>query len=356
MEGVTPFIGCEFHDGVHLWAAMMLHPTADAAGRAEDPHSTTSCIFQRLEQGVWWVSTHLETDAGTLKRAIRGGTLYFDTFISSKEVLKKGDVDPLKDYSRLVIRSSRSTINSVPSEDMEETRRRRRFPLRRKRSCLNRQCQGKGSYPEWIVLLNFYAEDAQAEETVCNRGHTFVERRTCLLRKRRSEPWQIYDKIVELSRVAGVEAIWRGCTLIDAKLGNNQRCGQLNNGTITDEMLSSRLCLNNSLSVIRTSDIADVCEQGTLVECSVIILYSTQACNSEPPSKRTTGFEAALVEVVVSNPAVVQLLLCLALLLCHFCWCGVFVIPASPVPLLQSAMDSAGSHHGEWSVSPLQFY
>ncbi|GJV03171.1 hypothetical protein Tco_1336740 [Tanacetum coccineum] len=180
-------------------------PTADAAGRAEDPVLLTS-LSAKLDRCMGRIDS-LETELGTTKKIMGGAIL---TLVSRVKKLEKtvkqlrttrlvgdvpaaeGDVDiqddvDLDGLSRMASAALGHDQPAVPSEDVEE-REEEEVPLRRKRSAYRRartefstpafeQFQanlsagpsvaadkGKAPMPDLDIPAEFLAEDAQARK------------------------------------------------------------------------------------------------------------------------------------------------------------------------------------------------
>ncbi|GJW75809.1 hypothetical protein Tco_0135179 [Tanacetum coccineum] len=180
-------------------------PTADAAGRAEDPVLLTS-LSEKLDRCMGRIDS-LETELGTTKKIMGGAIL---TLVSRVKKLEKtvkqlrttrlvgdvpaseGDVDiqddvDLDGLSRMASAALGHDQPPVPSEDVEE-REEEEVPLRRKRSAYRRartefstpafeQFQanlsagpsvaadkGKAPMPDLDIPAEFLAEDAQARK------------------------------------------------------------------------------------------------------------------------------------------------------------------------------------------------
>ncbi|GJQ99640.1 hypothetical protein Tco_0522625 [Tanacetum coccineum] len=180
-------------------------PTADAAGRAEDPVLLTS-LSEKLDRCMGRIDS-LETELGTTKKIMGGAIL---TLVSRVKKLEKtvkqlrttrlvgdvpaseGDVDiqddvDLDGLSRMASAALGPDQTAVPSEDVEE-REEEEVPLRRKRSAYRRartefstpafeQFQahlsagpsvaadkGKAPMPDLEIPAEFLAEDAQARK------------------------------------------------------------------------------------------------------------------------------------------------------------------------------------------------
>ncbi|GJT31099.1 hypothetical protein Tco_0911374, partial [Tanacetum coccineum] len=98
-------------------------PTADAAGRAEDPVLLTS-LSEKLDRCMGRIDS-LETELGTTKKIMGGAIL---TLVSRVKKLEK---------TVKQLRTTHSWSPAVPSEDVEE-REEEEVPLRRKRSAYRR--------------------------------------------------------------------------------------------------------------------------------------------------------------------------------------------------------------------------
>ncbi|GJS02859.1 hypothetical protein Tco_0319367 [Tanacetum coccineum] len=180
-------------------------PTADAAGRAEDPVLLTS-LSEKLDRCMGRIDS-LETELGTTKKIMGGAIL---TLVSRVKKLEKtvkqlrttrlvgdvpaseGDVDiqddvDLDGLSRMASAALGPDQTAVPSENVEE-REEEEVPLRRKRSAYRRartefstpafeQFQahlsagpsvaadkGKAPMPDLDIPAEFLAEDAQARK------------------------------------------------------------------------------------------------------------------------------------------------------------------------------------------------
>ncbi|GJY89372.1 hypothetical protein Tco_0504568 [Tanacetum coccineum] len=170
-------------------------PTADAAGRAEDPVLLTS-LSAKLDRCMGRIDS-LETELGTTKKIMGGAIL---TLVSRVKKLEKtvkqlrttrlvgdvpaaeGDVDiqddvDLDGLSRMASAALGHDQPAVPSEDVEE-REEEEVPLRRKRSAFRRARtavaepagpsvaadKGKAPLPELDIPAEFVAEDAQARK------------------------------------------------------------------------------------------------------------------------------------------------------------------------------------------------
>ncbi|GKB04693.1 hypothetical protein Tco_0832888, partial [Tanacetum coccineum] len=180
-------------------------PTADAAGRAEDPTLLTS-LSEKLDRCMGRIDS-LETELGTTKKIMGGAIL---TLVSRVKKLEKtvkqlrttrlvgdapaaeGDVDIQDDVdidglSRMASAALGPDQTAVPSENVEE-REEEEVPLRRKRSASRRartafstpafeQFQahlsagpsvaadkGKAPVPDLEIPAEFLAEDAQARK------------------------------------------------------------------------------------------------------------------------------------------------------------------------------------------------
>ncbi|GJU00356.1 putative ribonuclease H-like domain-containing protein [Tanacetum coccineum] len=180
-------------------------PTADVAGRAEDPGLLTS-LSDKLDRCMGPIDS-LETELGTTKNILGGAIL---TLVSRVKKLEKtvkqlrttrlagdvpaaeGDVDiqddvDLDGLSHMASEALGHDQPAVPSEDVEE-REEEEVPLRRKRSAYRRartefstpafeQFQahfsagpsaaadkGKAPMPELDIPAEFIAEDAQARK------------------------------------------------------------------------------------------------------------------------------------------------------------------------------------------------
>ncbi|GKB70773.1 hypothetical protein Tco_0932185 [Tanacetum coccineum] len=180
-------------------------PTADAAGRAEDPVLLTS-LSAKLDRCMGRIDS-LETELGTTKKIMGGAIL---TLVSRVKKLEKtvkqlrttrlvgdvpaseGDVDIQDDVdidglSRMASAALGPDQTAVPSENVEE-REEEEVPLRRKRSAYRRartafstpafeQFQahlsagpsvaadkGKAPMPDLDIPAEFIAEDAQARK------------------------------------------------------------------------------------------------------------------------------------------------------------------------------------------------
>ncbi|GJY10347.1 hypothetical protein Tco_0378532 [Tanacetum coccineum] len=163
-------------------------PTADAAGRAEDPTLLTS--LSKLDMVIWGRIDSLETELGTSKKIMGGAIL---TLVSRVKKLERTD------YSSYASKALGHDQAVVPSVDMEE-REEEEVPLRRKRSVYRRartefhtpafaQFQtplsaavlspaavsesadpsvvadkGKAHMPDLDIPAEFVAEDAQARQ------------------------------------------------------------------------------------------------------------------------------------------------------------------------------------------------
>ncbi|GJR16456.1 hypothetical protein Tco_0799108 [Tanacetum coccineum] len=177
-------------------------PTADAAGRAEDPALLTS-LSAKLDRCMGHIDS-LENELGKSKKIMGGailtlvsrvkklektvkqlreGTTRLGLMLSTEEggVDIQDDID-LDGLSRMA--SAALGQPAVPSDDVEE-REEEEVPLRRKRSAYRR------ARTEFLCLswysAEFSCEDAQARKNASKRNG-------------RSEPWQIYG--CELSRKA----------------------------------------------------------------------------------------------------------------------------------------------------------
>ncbi|GJU40027.1 hypothetical protein Tco_1192984 [Tanacetum coccineum] len=194
------------HGGFHVESPVRPNdaptPTADAAGRAEDPVLLTS-LSEKLDRCMGRIDS-LETELGTTKKIMGGAIL---TLVSRVKKLEKtvkqlrttrlagdvpaaeGDVDiqddvDLDGLSRMASEALGHDQPAVPSEDVEE-REEEEVPLRRKRSAYRRartefstpafeQFQtagpsaaadkGKAPMPELDIPAEFLAEDAQARK------------------------------------------------------------------------------------------------------------------------------------------------------------------------------------------------
>ncbi|GJX08378.1 hypothetical protein Tco_0196310 [Tanacetum coccineum] len=180
-------------------------PTADAAGRAEDPTLLTS-LSAKLDRCMGRIDS-LETELGTSKKIMGGAILILvsrvkklertvkqlktarfggDAPVTEGAVNIQDDVD-LEGLSRMASEALGHDPPAVPSEDIEE-REEEEVPLRRKRSAHRRartafstpafeQFQahfsagpsvaadkGKAPMPELDIPAEFLAEDAQARQ------------------------------------------------------------------------------------------------------------------------------------------------------------------------------------------------
>ncbi|GJQ91538.1 hypothetical protein Tco_0002677 [Tanacetum coccineum] len=192
-------------------------PTADAAGRAEDPTLLTS-LSAKLDRCMGRIDS-LETELGTSKKIMGGAILTLVSRVKKLERTVKqlktarfvgdapateGDVDiqddvDLEGLSRMASEALGHDQPAVPSEDMEE-REEEEVPLRRKRSVYRRARtefntsafaqfhaplsadvlpqaaisesagpsvaadKGKAPMPELDIPAEFLAEDAQARQ------------------------------------------------------------------------------------------------------------------------------------------------------------------------------------------------
>ncbi|GJZ77506.1 hypothetical protein Tco_0642178, partial [Tanacetum coccineum] len=170
-------------------------PTADAAGRAEDPALLTS-LSAKLDRCMGRIDS-LETELGNSKKIMGGAIL---TLVSRVKKLEKtvkqlrdtrlvvdasaaeGDVDiqddiDLDGLSRMASTALGHDQPAVPSEDVEE-REEEEVPLRRKRSAYRRARtavaepagpsvaadKGKAPMHDLDIPTEFLAEDAQARK------------------------------------------------------------------------------------------------------------------------------------------------------------------------------------------------
>ncbi|GJW11572.1 hypothetical protein Tco_1577399 [Tanacetum coccineum] len=206
-----------FHEESHAGPDDAPTPTADAAGRAEDPALLTS-LSAKIDRCMGRIDS-LETELGTSKKIMGGAILTLVSRVKKLERTVKqlrtarlvgdapateGDVDiqddvDLEGLSRMASEALGHNQAAVPSEDMEE-REEEEVPLRRKRSVYRRartefhtpafaQFQtplsadvlsqaavsesagpsvvadkGKAPMPELNIPAEFLAEDAQARQ------------------------------------------------------------------------------------------------------------------------------------------------------------------------------------------------
>ncbi|GKD68441.1 hypothetical protein Tco_1322531, partial [Tanacetum coccineum] len=206
-----------FHEETHAGPDDAPTPTADAAGRAEDPALLTS-LSAKIDRCMGRIDS-LETELGTSKKIMGGAILTLVSRVKKLERTVKqlktarfvgdapateGDVDiqddvDLEGLSRMASEALGHDQAAVPSEDMEE-REEEEVPLRRKRSVYRRartefhtpafaQFQtplsadvlsqaavsesagpsvvadkGKAPMPELDIPAKFVAEDAQARK------------------------------------------------------------------------------------------------------------------------------------------------------------------------------------------------
>ncbi|GJX32226.1 hypothetical protein Tco_0242081, partial [Tanacetum coccineum] len=126
-----------FHEETHAGPDDAPTPTADAAGRAEDPALLTS-LSAKIDRCMGRIDS-LETELGTSKKIMGGAILTLD------------DVD-LEGLSRMASEALGHDQPAVPSEHMEE-REEEEVPLRR-----------KAPMPELDIPAEFLVEDAQARQ------------------------------------------------------------------------------------------------------------------------------------------------------------------------------------------------
>ncbi|GKB13815.1 hypothetical protein Tco_0847738 [Tanacetum coccineum] len=206
-----------FHEETHAGPDDAPTPTADAAGRAEDPALLTS-LSVKIDRCMGRIDS-LETELGTLKKIMGGVILTLVSRVKKLEQIVKqlrtarlvgdapateGDVDihdavDLEGLSRMASEALGHDQTSVPSEDMEE-REEEEVPLRRKRSVHRRARtefytpafaqfhaprstdvlphadisesagpsvgadKGKAPMPDLEIPAEFLAEDAQARQ------------------------------------------------------------------------------------------------------------------------------------------------------------------------------------------------
>ncbi|GJU06155.1 hypothetical protein Tco_1122585 [Tanacetum coccineum] len=157
-------------------------PTADAAGRAEDPVLLTS-LSAKLDRCMGRIDS-LETELGTTKKIMGGAILTLISRVKKLEKMVKqlrttglvgdapaaeGDVDIQDDVdfdrlSRMASAALGHDQPAIPSEDMEE-REEEEVPLRRKRSAY-RRARTEFSTPAF--------EQFQANLSAGGRPHTVV--------------------------------------------------------------------------------------------------------------------------------------------------------------------------------------
>ncbi|GJS48029.1 hypothetical protein Tco_0598150 [Tanacetum coccineum] len=169
-------------------------PTADAAGRAEDPTLLTS-LSAKLDRCMGRIDS-LETELGTSKKIMGGAIL---TLVSRVKKLERTDDVDLEGLSRMASEALGHDPPAVPSEDIKE-REEEEVPLRRKRSAHRRARtefhtsafaqfhaplstdvlpqadisesagpsvgadKGKAPMPDLEIPAEFLAEDAQARQ------------------------------------------------------------------------------------------------------------------------------------------------------------------------------------------------
>ncbi|GJT68769.1 hypothetical protein Tco_1020249 [Tanacetum coccineum] len=164
-------------------------PTADAAGRAEDPTILTS-LSAKLDRCMGRIDS-LETELGTTKKLMGGAILTLVSRVKKLERTVKqlrtarltgdapaaeGDEDIQDDVdidglSRMAYAALGHDQPTVPAEDMEE-REEEEVPLRHKRSPAVSDSagpsivadKGKAPMPELDIPAEFLAEDAQARK------------------------------------------------------------------------------------------------------------------------------------------------------------------------------------------------
>ncbi|GJW87919.1 hypothetical protein Tco_0163259, partial [Tanacetum coccineum] len=191
LDNLLPMEDDTTHGGFHVESPVRPDdaptPTADAAGRAEDPVLLTS-LSAKLDRCIGRIDS-LETKLGTTKKIIGGAIL---TLVSRVKKLEKtvkqlrttrlvgdvlaaeGDVDiqdavDLEGLSRMASTALGHDQPAVPSEDVEE-REEEEVPLRRKRSASRRAGpsvaadKGKAPMPNLDIPAEFIAEDAQARK------------------------------------------------------------------------------------------------------------------------------------------------------------------------------------------------
>ncbi|GJT44627.1 hypothetical protein Tco_0953342 [Tanacetum coccineum] len=208
----------DLHLSPQSWAHdLLLQPTADAAGRAEDPALLTS-LSAKIDRCMGRIDS-LETELGTSKKIMGGAILTLVSRVKKLERTVKqlrtarlvgdapateGDVDiqdevDLEGLSRMASEALGHDQAAVPSEAMEE-REEEEVPLRRKRSVYRRARtefhtpafeqfhtplsadvlsqaavsesagpsvvadKGKAPMPELNIPAEFLAEDAQARQ------------------------------------------------------------------------------------------------------------------------------------------------------------------------------------------------
>ncbi|GJY81472.1 hypothetical protein Tco_0494223 [Tanacetum coccineum] len=206
-----------FHEETHAGPDDAPTPTADAAGRAEDPALLTS-LSAKIDRCMGRIDS-LETELGTSKKIMGGAILTLVSRVKKLERTVKqlrtarlvgdapateGDVDiqdevDLDGLSRMASEALGHDQATVPSEDMEE-REEEEVPLRRKRSVYRRARtefhtpafaqfhaprstdvlpqadisesagpsvgadKGKAPMPDLEIPAEFLAEDAQARQ------------------------------------------------------------------------------------------------------------------------------------------------------------------------------------------------
>ncbi|GJR41529.1 xylulose kinase-1 [Tanacetum coccineum] len=206
-----------FHEETHAGPDDAPTPTADAAGRAEDPALLTS-LSAKIDRCMGRIDS-LETELGTSKKIMGGAILTLVSRVKKLERTVKqlrtarlvgdapateGDVDiqdevDLEGLSRMASEALGHDQATVPSEDMEE-REEEEVPLRRKRSVYRRARtefhtpvfaqfhaprstdvlpqadisesagpsvgadKGKAPMPDLEIPAEFLAEDAQARQ------------------------------------------------------------------------------------------------------------------------------------------------------------------------------------------------
>ncbi|GJS70784.1 hypothetical protein Tco_0703625 [Tanacetum coccineum] len=206
-----------FHEETHAGPDDAPTPTADAAGRAEDPALLTS-LSAKIDRCMGRIDS-LETELGTSKKIMGGAILTLVSRVKKLERTVKqlrtarlvgdapateGDVDiqdavDLEGLSRMASEALGHDQATVPSEDIEE-REEEEVPLRRKRSVHRRARtefytpafaqfhaprstdvlphadisesagppvgadKGKAPMPDLEIPAEFLAEDAQARQ------------------------------------------------------------------------------------------------------------------------------------------------------------------------------------------------
>ncbi|GJY05892.1 putative ribonuclease H-like domain-containing protein [Tanacetum coccineum] len=182
-----------FHEETHAGPDDAPTPTADAAGRAEDPALLTS-LSAKIDRCMGRIDS-LETELGTSKKIMGGAIL---TLVSRVKKLER-TVKQLPGLSRMASEALGHDQATVPSEDIEE-RAEEEVPLRRKRSVHRRARtefytqafaqfhaprstdvlphadisesagpsvgadKGKAPMPDLEIPAEFLAEDAQARQ------------------------------------------------------------------------------------------------------------------------------------------------------------------------------------------------